>query len=126
MVVIRKNWDGAVPITQPTETPQTDSANSISIDNDPDTIDELSTISHNESYQPPPQDNIYSNTPKVTKPVKRSKIIPQRGIMDHLSFNSTSLMIGGAVVAGLVFLATAGKKVATSTGSSLNGLNGFY
>lgn len=54
MVVIRKNWDGAVPITEPAETPQTDTANSISIDNDPDTIDELSTISHNESYQPPP------------------------------------------------------------------------
>jgi len=46
--------------------------------------------------------------------------------MDHLSFNSTSLMVGGAVVAGLIFLAMAGKKVATSTSSSLNGLNGFY
>ena len=84
---------------------------------------ELQEINYDEpnepmaTYIPPP--------PIVVKPKKKSQIIKQEGILDQFSFNSSSLMIGGAVIAGLVFIMSAGKgTVKTRIGQ--DSLSGFY
>jgi len=70
-------------------------------------IVELHEIKHKETIEPWAVDIL--PLPDVVKPKKKSQIIEQKGILDQFSFNSSSLMIGGAVMAGLLFLVSAGK-----------------
>jgi len=57
----------------------------------------------------PHRNNIHSTPQEVARPKKKSQVIQQRGLLDQFSLSTSSLMIGGAVVVGLVFLMTAGK-----------------
>jgi len=58
-------------------------------------------------------------------PKKKSQIIQQQGVLDQFSFSSSSLMIGGVVVAGLSFLMSAGKG-SVNTRIGQDSLSGFY
>jgi len=56
---------------------------------------------------------------------KRLQIIEQQGLLDQFSFSSSSVMIGGVVLAGLVLIMSAGKgTVKTRIGQ--DSLSGFY
>jgi len=58
-------------------------------------------------------------------PKKRLRIIEQQCLLDQFSFSSSSVMIGGAVIAGLVLIMSAGKgTVKIRIGQDL--LSGFY
>jgi len=137
MVVICKDWQ-ALPVSAttisapnietqpqprlPQQLPDNIQQPTAHVSSKPDIV-ELQEINHDEPnepaavYIPPP--------PIVVKPKKKSQIIQQKGILDQFSFNSSSLMIGGAVIAGLVFIMSAGKgTVKTRIGQDL--LSGFY
>jgi len=138
MVIIRKNWQ-ALPVAattvtapdliqqptasiqQPTADIQQQNAHLIF---EPDIV-ELNKINHNKPNEPAA--NTYQNSSCIplVRPKKRSRIIEQQGILDQFSFSSSSLMVGGAVLAGLVFIISVGKgTVKTRIGQDL--LNGFY
>jgi len=131
MVIIRKNWQ-ALPVAattvtapadiqQPTASIQQPNAHLIF---EPDIV-ELNKINHNEPNEPAA--NTYQNSSSIPLvwPKKKSWIIEQRGLLDQFSFNSSSLMVGGAVLAGLVFIISAGKgTVKTRIGQ--DSLSGFY
>jgi len=92
------------------------------ISSEPDIV-ELQEINHDEPNEPMAMD--IPPLPIIVKPKKKSQIIEQKVILDQFSFNSSSLMIGGAVIAGLVFIMSAGKgTVKTRIGQDL--LSGFY
>jgi len=62
---------------------------------------------------------------EVEAAVGRLHIIEQQGLLDQFSFTSSSMMIGGAVLAGLVLIMSAGKgTVKTRIDQDL--LSGFY
>jgi len=88
-------------------------------------IVELNEINHDEPNEPAANTYQNSSCPPLVRPKKKSRIIEQRGLLDQFSFNSSSLMVGGAVLAGLVFIISAGKgTVKTRIGQDL--LSGFY
>jgi len=72
-------------------------------------IVELHKINHDEPNEPVASTYIYSNNPPPVWPKKRLRIIEQQGLLDQFSFSSSSVMIGGAVLAGLVLIMSAGK-----------------
>jgi len=136
MVVIRKNWQ-ALPVTATTVTapiiedcPRPAPVSSYMPPLDPiqlPTADivELNEINHDEPNEPAASTYLYSNNPPPVWPKKRLRIIKQRGLLDQFSFSSSSLMIGGAVIAGLVLIMSAGKgTVKTRIGQ--DSLSGFY
>jgi len=49
------------------------------------------------------------DAPPPVLPKKRSQIIEQQGLLGQFSFSSSSVMIGGAVLAGLVLIMSGGK-----------------
>jgi len=115
MVVIRKNWQalpvtvatvtGPDPIQQPTAPIQQPTAH---LSSEPDIV-ELNKINHDEPNEPTANTYQYSSCPPLVWPKKRSRIIEQQGLLNQFSFSSSSLMVGGAVLAGLVFIMSAGK-----------------
>jgi len=152
MVIIRKNWQ-ALPVAvttvtapadiqqptasiqqptaliqQPTASIQQPTA-SIQQPNahlifEPDIV-ELNKINHDEPNEPTADTYQNSSCPPPVQPKKKSRIIEQRGLLDQFSFSSSSLMVGGAVLAGLVFIISAGKgTVKTRIGQ--DSLSGFY
>jgi len=132
MVVIRKNWQ-ALPVAattvtapdliqQPTGLIQQPTA---SIQQPTADIVELNEINHDEPNEPVAYSYQNSSRIPLVRPKKKSRIIEQRGLLDQFSFNSSSLMVGGAVLAGLVFIISAGKgTVKTRIGQ--DSLSGFY
>jgi len=132
MVVISKNWQ-ALPVSATTVTapiienhappPDPIQRPTAHLSSEPDIV-ELNEINHDEP-ETAASTYIYSNDPTPVWPKKRSKIIEQRGLLYQFSFSSSSLMVGGAVIAGLVFIMSAGK----GTGGARPGqdlLSGFY
>jgi len=123
MVVIRKNWQALPvapttvtvtdPIWQPTADIQQPTADiqqpTADIQQPTADIVELNEINHNEPNEPPADTYQYSSHPPPVWPKKRSRIIEQQGLLNQFSFSSSSLMVRGAVLAGLVFIMSAGK-----------------
>jgi hypothetical protein len=142
MVVIHKNWQ-ALPVSATTVTApiiedcaQPGPASSYTpppdpiqwptahLSSKPDTV-ELHKINHDEQNEPAANTINICDTPPSVRPKKRSQIIEQQGLLDQFSFSSSSVMIGGAVLAGLVLIMSAGKgTVKTRIGQDL--LSGFY
>jgi len=126
MVVICKNWqaqpvsvttvnvpnieDRSQPTPEPTYTPLLDNIQwpTAHLNSKPDLV-ELHKINHDEPNEPRAVNNVYSNTPTLVRPKKRLQIIQQQGLLDQFSFSSSSVMIGGAVLAGLILIMSAGK-----------------
>jgi len=127
MVVICKNWQ-ALPVTATTVTGL--SVSSYTPPPDPiqqPTADivELNEINHDKTNEPAASTYQYSSCPPLVWPKKRLRIIEQQGLLDQFSFSSSSLMVGGVVIAGLVFIMSAGKgTVVARPGRDL--LSGFY
>jgi len=131
MVVIHKNWQalpvtaitvtGPDPIQQPTAPIQQPTAH---LSSKPDIV-ELNKINHNEPNEPAADTYQYSSCPPLVRPKKRSQIIEQQGLLDHFSFSSSSLMVGGAVLAGLVFIMSGGKGTVVARPGQ-DSLSGFY
>jgi len=131
MVIIRKNWQALPvaattvtapdPIQQPTTPIQQPTTHLIS---EPDKV-ELNKINHNESNEPTANTYQYSSCPPLVRPKKRSRIIEQQGLLDQFSFSSSSLMVGGAVLAGLVFIISASKGTVIARPGQ-DSLSGFY
>jgi len=140
MVVICKDWQAlpvsattvnvsnienhARPTPEPTYTPLPDNIQqpTAHLSSKPYIVD-LQDVNHDKPIEPRAI-NI-TPLPVVVKPKKRLRIIQQQGLLDQFSFSLSSLMIGGAVVAGLLFLMSAGKgPVNTRIGK--DSLNGFY
>jgi hypothetical protein len=88
-------------------------------------IVELNEINHDEPNEPVANTYQNSSHPPLVRPKKKLWIIEQRGLLDQFSFSSSSLMVGGAVLASLVFIISAGKgTVKTRIGQ--DSLSGFY
>jgi len=124
MVVIHKNWQ-ARPVTATTVT-ATDPIQqpTAHLSSEPDIV-ELNKINHNEPNEPAANTYQYSSCPPLVRHKKRLRIIEQQGLLDQFSFSSSSLMVGGAVLAGLVFIMSAGKgTVVARPGQDLR--SGFY
>jgi len=127
MVVIRKNWQ-ALPVTattvtattEPSYTPPTDTIQQPTAD-----IVELNKINHDEPNEPTADTYQYSSRPPLVRPKKRLRIIEQQGLLDQFSFSSSSLMVGGAVLAGLVFIMSAGKATVVARPGQ-DSLSSFY
>jgi len=94
------------------------------LSSEPDIV-ELHEINHDEPNEPAAIAINVCGAPPPVKPKKRLWIIEQQGLLDQFSFSSSSMMIGGVVLAGLVLIMSAGKgKVKTRIGQDL--LSGFY
>jgi len=124
MVIIHKNWQ-ALPVTATTVT-ATDPIQqpTAHLSSKPDIV-ELNKINHNEPNEPVADTYQYSSCPPLVWPKKRLRIIEQRGLLNQFSFSSSSLMIGGAVLAGLVFIMSAGKGTVVARPGQ-DSLSGFY
>jgi len=132
MVFIHKNWQ-ALPVavttvTAPDLIQQPTASGSLSLDRrDRPTADivELNEINHCKQNEPAAYTYQNSSRPPLVQPKKKLRIIEQRGLLNQFSFNSSSLMVGGAVLAGLIFIISAGKgTVKTRIGQ--DSLSGFY
>jgi len=136
MVVIRKNWQ-ALPVAATTVTAPADIQQPTASIQQPTTpiqqqnphlifkpdIVELNEINHKNE----PAADTYQNSSHIplVRPKKKLRIIEQRGLLDQFSFSSSSLMVRGAVLAGLVFIISVGKgTVKTRIGQ--DSLSGFY
>jgi len=130
MVVIRKNWQ-ALPVTATTVTAPTVTAPdpiqqpTAPIQQPTADIVELNEINHNEPNEPASDTYQYSSCPPLVRPKKRLWIIEQQGLLDQFSFSSSSLMVGGAVIASLVFIMSAGKGTVIARPGQ-DSLSGFY
>jgi len=142
MVVIRKNWQ-ALPVAATTVTAPSEGSLSLGCRDDPiqqptadirqqnahllfePDIVELNEINHDKPNEPAA--NTYQNSSSIPLvwPKKKLRIIEQRGLLDQFSFNSSSLMVGGAVLAGLVLIISAGKGT-VKTRMGQDSLSGFY
>jgi len=142
MVIIRKNWQ-ALPVAATTVTapdliqqPTASGLESLARRDgpiqqqnahllfEPDIV-ELNEINHDKPNEPAA--NTYQNSSRIplVRPKKKLRIIEQRGLLDQFSFNSSSLMVGGAVLASLIFIISVGKgTVKTRIGQ--DSLSGFY
>jgi len=108
MVVICKNWQ-ALPVTATTVTaPNPIPQPTAPIPQPTADIVELNKINYNEPNEPTADTYQYSSCPPLVQPKKRSWIIEQQGLLDQFSFSSSSLMVGGAVLASLIFIITWG------------------
>jgi len=123
MVVIRNNWqalpasattvtapiieDSARPPTVSTYTPPPNPIQRPTphLSSKPDIV-ELHKINHDEPNEPTA---IAINICDAPPLIKRSQIIEQQGLLDQFSFSSSSMMIRGVVLAGLVLIMSAGK-----------------
>jgi len=129
MVVICKNWQ-ALPVTATTVTAPTVTATdpiqhpTAHLSSEPDIV-ELNEINQDETNEPAADTYQYSSHPPLVWPKKRLRIIEQQGLLDQFSFSSSSLMVGGAVLAGLVFIMSAGKGTVVARPSQ-DSLSGFY
>jgi len=142
MVVSCKNWqalpvsattvttpiieDSTQPLTMSTYTPPTGLIQqpTAHLSSKPNIV-ELHKINHDEPNEPTANTINICDTPPPVRPKKRSRIIEQQGLLDQFSFSSSSMMIGGAVLAGLALIMSAGKgTVKTRIGQDL--LSGFY
>jgi len=142
MVVICKNWQ-ALPVAattvtapdliqQPTTHIQQGNAHllfepssvSLACGGGSDIV-ELNKINHDEPNEPTASTYQNSSRPPLVRPKKKSRIIEQRGLLDQFSFNSSSLMVGGAVLAGLIFIISAGKGTVVARPGQ-DSLSGFY
>jgi len=136
MVVIHKNWQ-ALPVSLNTVTAPIieDRAQPAPVSSYMPPLDliqqptgnilELHKINHDEPNEPVANAINICDAPPPLRPKKRSWIIEQQGLLDQFSFSSSSVMIGGAVLAGLVLIMSAGKgTVKTRIGQDL--LSGFY
>jgi len=129
MVIIRKNWQ-ALPVTATTVTattvtvPDPIQQPTAHLSSEPDIV-ELNKINHDEPNEPTADTYQYSSCPPLVRPKKRLRIIEQQGLLDQFSFSSSSLMVGGAVLAGLVFIMSAGKGTVVARPGQ-DSLNGFY
>jgi len=131
MVVIRKNWQ-ALPVTvttvtglsEPSYMPPTDTIQRPTDPIQQPTADivELNKINHDKTNEPAANTYQYSSCSPLVWPKKRSQIIEQQG---QFSFSSSSLMIGGVVLAGLVFIMSAGKGTVVAR-PGRDSLSGFY
>jgi len=136
MVVIHKNWQ-ALPVTAttvnaPDPIQQPTGSLSLGRGDSPAPIQqptadivELNEINHDEPNEPTADAYKYSSCPPLVWPKKRSQIIEQQGLLDQFSFSSSSLMVGGAVLAGLVFIMSAGKGTVVARPGQ-DSLSGFY
>jgi len=134
MVVICKNWQ-ALPVTattvtglsEPSYTPPTDPIQQPTDPIQQTTADivELNEINHDKTNEPMANTYRYSSRPPLVWPKKRSRIIEQQGLLNQFSFSSSSLMVGGAVIAGLVFIMSAGKGTVVARPGQ-DSLSGFY
>jgi len=134
MVVIHKNWQ-ALPVSVTTVTapniedharPPLDTIQwpTAHLSSEPDIV-ELPKINHDEPNEPTADTINICDAPPLLRPKKKLWIIEQQGLLDHFSFSSSSVMIGGAVLAGLVLIMSAGKgTVKTRIGQ--DSLSGFY
>jgi len=130
MVVIRKNWQ-ALPVTattvtglsEPSYTPPTDPIQQPADPIQQPTADivELNKINHDKTNEPA----AFSSHPPLVWPKKRSQIIEQQGLLNQFSFSSSSLVVGGAVLASLVFIMSAGKGTVVARPGQ-DSLSGFY
>jgi len=124
MVIIHKNWQ-ALPVTATTVTaPASIQQPTAHLSSEPDIV-ELNEINHNEPNEPAADTYQYSSRPPLVRPKKRLWIIEQQGLLDQFSFSSSSLMVGGAVLAGLVFIMSAGKGTVVARPGQ-ESLSGFY
>jgi len=134
MVVICKNWQ-ALPVSATTVTtpiiedharppPDTIQWPTAHLSSEPDIV-ELHKINHDEPNEPTADTINICEAPPLDRPKpKKSWIIEQQGLLDQFSFSSSSMMIGGAVLASLVLIMSAGKgTVNTRIGQDL--LSGF-
>jgi len=125
MVVIRKNWQ-ALPVAATTVTaPNPIQQPTTPIQQPTADIVELNEINHNEPNEPTANTYQYSSHTPLVWPKKRSRIIEQQGLLNQFSFRSSSLMVGGAVLAGLVFMMSAGKGTVIARPGQ-DSLSGFY
>jgi len=132
MVVIRKNWQ-ALPVSATTvtapiiedRTPQDPIQwPTAHLSSEPNIL-ELHKINYDEQNEPAANAINICDAPPPVQPKKRSWIIEQQGLLDQFSFSSSSVMIGGAVLAGLVLIMSSGKgTVKTRIGQ--DSLSGFY
>jgi len=88
-------------------------------------IVELNEINHDKPNEPVASTYLYSNNPPPVWPKKRLRIIEQQGLLNQFSFSSSSLMVGGVVIAGLVFIMSAGKGTGVAR-PGRDSLSGFY
>jgi len=125
MVIIRKNWQ-ALPVAATTVTAPNPIQQPINPIQQPTAdIVELNKINHDEPNEPTANTYQYSSCPPLVWHKKRSRIIEQQGILDQFSFSSSSLMVRGAVLAGLVFIISAGKGTVIARPGQ-DSLSGFY
>jgi len=142
MVIIHKNWQAlpvcATTVTVPniedraqpppettyTSPPDTTQWPTAHLSSKPDIV-ELHEINHDEPNEPRAETTNICDAPPPVKPKKKSQIIQQRGLLDQFSFSSSSMMIGGAVLAGLVLIMSAGKGTVNTRTGQLS-LSGFY
>jgi len=140
MVVIHKNWqalpvsattvtapiieDRAQPAPVSSYTPPLDPIQwpTAHLSSEPDIV-ELHKINHDEPNEPVADTIKICDSPPPVQPKKRLQIIEQQGLLDQFSFSSSSVMIGGAVLASLVLIMSAG-TVGARPGQDL--LSGFY
>jgi len=81
----------------------------------------LHKINHDEPNEPTANTINICDAPPPVWPKKRSRIIEQQ---DQFSFSSPSVMIGGAVLAGLVLIMSAGKGT-VKTRIAQDSISGF-
>jgi len=142
MVVIHKNWQALpvsattvtapiiedhsrpAPVSSYTPPPDPIQRPTAHLSSKPDIV-ELHKINHDEPNEPAANTINICDAPPLVWPKKRLRIIEQQGLLDQFSFSSSSLMVGGAVIAGLVLIMSAGKgSVKTRIGQ--DSLRGFY
>jgi len=118
--MVRKNWQ-ALPVSattvtvpntedhawltpEPTYAPLPDTIQwpTAHLSSEPDIV-ELHKNNHDEPNEPRAETINICDAPPLVKAKKRLQIIQQQGLLDQFSFSSSSMMIGGAVLAGLVF-----------------------
>jgi len=116
MVVICKNWQALPVMTSIIKDCPRPKLSESSYMPPPDPIQwptadvvELNEINHDEPNEPTADTYSYSSCPPPVWPKKRLWIIEQRGLLNQFSFSSSLLVVGGAVLAGLVFIMSAGK-----------------
>jgi len=133
MVLIRKNWQAlpvaATTVTAPAEiqqpTTHIQQGNAHLLFEPTADIVELNEINHCKQNEPAAYTYQNSSRPPLVRPKKKSRIIEQRGILNQFSFNSSSLMVRGAVLASLVFIISVGKGT-VKTRMGQDSLSGFY
>jgi len=132
MVVFRKNWqalpESATTVTTPNiedharPPPDTIQRPTAHLSSEPGIV-ELHKINHYEPNEPTADTINICDAP--VRPKKKSWIIEQQGLLFQFSFSSSSMMIRGAVLAGLVLIMSAGKST-VNTRIGQDSPSGFY